>query len=290
MLYTIENNCLKVVVNSCGAELWSIKNNDGVEFLWQGDPSYWSDRSPVLFPYIGRMIDKRYSYKENVYPMNIHGFALNMDFQIISHKENELSLQLKSTKETKKQYPWNFIFNIKYQLMENRLQIIFNLKNNDSSEMLFAVGGHPGFRVLFVEGEKFEDYRLRFPNAEATERVIFTNECFVDHIEPYELPNGNCINLSHSLFDQDAIVLNNTGSNVILENINGNYSVTVTYPQMPYIGFWHTPELDAPYVCIEPWSSLPSAKGEKTVWDNQKDLLKLSAGKTYENEWCITIK
>ena len=38
----------------------------------------------------------------------------------------------------------------------------------------------------------------------------------------------------------------------------GTRRVTVSYPDMDYIGFWHATLTEAPYVCIEPWSSLPS--------------------------------
>ena len=52
MIYTLENDSLKVQVNSHGGELWSIQTKDGAEYLWQGDETYWKDRALNLFPYI----------------------------------------------------------------------------------------------------------------------------------------------------------------------------------------------------------------------------------------------
>ena len=290
MLYTIQNDQLSAVVNSKGAELWSIKTKDNLEYLWQGDPTYWADRSPNLFPYIGRMIDKKYFYSGKSYKMDIHGFALSMEFEAINHSTNELSLRLCSNSETKKQYPWNFEYDVTYKLVDSTLEVIFTVKNLDSTPMLFAVGGHPGFFVPLSEGESFEDYRLRFIGNSDPERVIFTEDCFVDSMEPYFLNSVNSIPLRHDLFDRDAIVLKNTGKTVVLENPKGPHSVTVNFPDMAYIGFWHEPKTDAPYVCIEPWSSLPSAKGAETIWENQPDLLTLEAYGSYQNRWAITIK
>ena len=66
------------------------------------------------------------------------------------------------------------------------------------------------------------------------------------------------------------------------------HGVTVSYPQMPYLGLWHRPKSDAPYVCIEPWCSLPSGT-EVTVFEQKQDLLSLAPGHLYRNHWSIRI-
>lgn len=173
----------------------------------------------------------------------------------------------------------------------HRLDVTFEVKNKDSKAMLFAVGGHPGFNVPLKDGEAFTDYRLRFSKTCEPERILFTADCFVeDHTTAYSLENGDSIPLRHELFDKDAIVLKNAAKAVTLENRDGSKKITVSYPQMDYIGFWHMPRTDAPYVCIEPWSSLPSPKGEKTVLEAQGDLLQLEAGGLYRNAWSIKIE
>lgn len=290
MLYTIKNSEISVTVSDRGAELHSIKGAGGTEYLWQGDPAYWEDRSPNLFPYIGRMIGKQYEYQGKVYPMEIHGFALSTDLVPVKHTDTELVFQLKSSPETLKQYPWEFLFSVAYSLNGNQLDIVFTVENKDASTMLFAVGGHPGFCVPLSEGECFEDYRLRFDETCSPQRILFTKDCFVAGAESYPLSGGDSIPLHHSLFDEDAIVLKNTSKTVILESKKGGRSVAVSFPQMDYIGFWHAPKTDAPYVCIEPWSSLPSAKGTKTVWEDQQDLLKLEPGAVYTNHWSVMVK
>lgn len=291
MILEIKNQFLTVSIRRFGAELQSIKDSDDTEYLWQGDPHYWEDRSPNLFPYIGRMIGKKYEYAGVEYPMEIHGIALYRDFEVIEHTNTSVLFGLKSDAESLKQYPWTFDFTISYSLSGKKLIIQFAVTNMDQKTMLFAMGGHPGFNVPLESGKNFEDYHLRFSESSTPDRIIFTPDCFIeDHTVPYEMKDGTIIPLRHDLFDEDAIVLKTNAKSVTLESIQGGKSVTVSYPQMDYIGFWHMPKMDCPYVCIEPWSSLPSSKGDKTVLNTQPDLLQLESGGTYQNQWSIEIK
>ena len=58
MIYTIENEFLRVSAEDDGAQLSSVElKENGKEFLWQGDPSVWYGRAPVLFPIIGQLLD-----------------------------------------------------------------------------------------------------------------------------------------------------------------------------------------------------------------------------------------
>lgn len=63
MIYTIENEFLRVSAEDDGAQLSSVElKENGKEFLWQGDPSVWYGRAPVLFPIIGQLLDGKYRY------------------------------------------------------------------------------------------------------------------------------------------------------------------------------------------------------------------------------------
>ncbi|MCR5239316.1 MAG: aldose 1-epimerase family protein, partial [Prevotella sp.] len=44
----LKNEQLSVVISEKGAELQSIKDANGKEYLWQGDPAFWPRRSPIL--------------------------------------------------------------------------------------------------------------------------------------------------------------------------------------------------------------------------------------------------
>lgn len=74
MFYTIQNDYLKVTVNSLGAELHSIQSADGTEYLWQGNPDVWDGQAPNIFPYVARLTEQKYTYGGKEYTMKIHGF------------------------------------------------------------------------------------------------------------------------------------------------------------------------------------------------------------------------
>ena len=66
-------------------------------------------------------------------------------------------------------------------------------------------------------------------------------------------------------------------------------AITVTYPQMDYLGLWHMPKTDAPYLCIEPWRSLPSRQDVVEEFDCKSDLVHLAPGGEYQNCWKVAV-
>lgn len=290
MNHTIENAFLKVTAAEHGAELQSILGADGTEYLWQGDPAYWADRALNIFPYVARLTGGEYSLDGEKYAMPIHGLAPTADFALEENTGEKMVFRLESSDATRSSYPREFVFRVVYALRENTLEVTFQVENRDEKTMYFGIGGHPGFNVPMEKGKKFEDYRLRFLQPCQPRRVGFTADCFRDGTTtPYQLGSDNAIALRHDLFDEDAIVLQDMAKAVRLESGDG-HSVTVSYPGMDYLGIWHWPRTDAPYVCIEPWCSLPATQGQFTVFEEQKDLIRLEAGKTYRNTWTITVE
>lgn len=107
--------------------------------------------------------------------------------------------------------------------------------------------------------------------------------------EDFPLEQDRILRLHHRLFDDDAITLKNMARAVTLRAENGP-SITMRYPDMPYLGIWHTTGSDAPFVCIEPWTSLPSRQDVvEDLWC-KSDLIQLAPGKEYQNGWNITIE
>ncbi len=290
MLHTISNRQLTVTVSELGAQLQSIVGPDGTEYLWQGDPAYWSKRSPNLFPYIGRMYEKTYCLDGKKYQMPLHGFAPSSHFCLLQKSDTQLVFELTDNAETYGYYPRHFAFCVTYRLEENRIDVIFRAENRDEKTMYFSMGGHPGFRLPMTDRCKFEDYHLRFAEDSHPTRVLFGTDYLVAGRAPFVLQDDCVIPLTHDLFDNDAVVLENSGIRVTLETDKDPHAVTVEYPQMKYVGFWHTQKTDAPFVCIEPWSALPSRSGIIESLETQPDLTALAPGCCHTNTWSITIK
>ena len=290
MIHTIQNEFLTVSAAEKGAELMSIRGADGTEYLWQGDSKYWSDRALNIFPYVARLNEGKYYMDGELHQMAIHGIAPYRSFTVTENDGKRMVFQLRSDEKTLAEYPRNFIFSIVYALEGKTLTVSFRCENQDEKCMYFGLGGHPGFHVPLAPGKKFEDYRLRFAEKCEPYRVGFNADCFVTHEDvPFPLENGTDLLLRHDLFDDDAIVLRNMVREVKLECDGDGHAVTVRFPGMQYLGLWHWPKTDAPYVCIEPWCSLPADAGKITVFEEQPDLIALEPGKTYENHWTISI-
>lgn len=138
-LYTLENDVISVVINSIGAELYSIKTKaDGCEYLWQGDPEYWSGRSYNLFPICGRLTEGKYTYNGKTYEMNLHGFARDSEFSLIKREAGELSFELISDESTKAVYPFDFRYVVSYILDGGRLRTVYEVYNSGNGELIFC--------------------------------------------------------------------------------------------------------------------------------------------------------
>lgn len=289
MLLSIKNKQLQLTVDTLGAQIMSIQSTDGCEYLWQGDKTYWSDRSPLLFPFIGRLYGEKYTCMGKEYPLPIHGFAAHMEFtpQV---NGNALTMVLNSSGETLKCYPFPFVLTVTFTLEGSKLLVHHRVSNTGRNTMYFGLGGHPGFRVPLAEGEAFESYSLEFSAPCFPDRVLFTEQVLLSgQTAPYKLENDKCIPLCHGLFDEDAIILQNTAPQVTLAGPKGR-SVTLEFGDFPYFGIWHMPKTDAPYVCLEPWSSLPGRQDIIEDFACRSDLITLAPGKEYTATWSVTIK
>ncbi len=288
---TITNDYLTVQIEEKGAELYSIQDQSGHEYLWQGDSKYWSDRAPNLFPYIARLTEGKYTLNGKTYDMEIHGFAKNTVFDAEQISESEIVFRIRDTEETRRRYPYAFSFSITYALDGNQLLLTYDVQNNNETTMYFGVGAHPGFCVPMEAGLDFTDYYLEFHEATDVKRVGFSEDCFINGDDkPFVMEGGIKLPLHHDMFDDDAIVLVDMAKTVTLKSDKGSKAIRVEYPNMDYLGLWHRPKTDAPYICIEPWSSLPSRKNVIEDLATQPSLLSLEPGKEYRNQIVITIE
>ncbi len=292
MIYILENDHLKVKVSSMGAELQSIRRReDDTEYLWQGDATYWASRATNIFPVCGRMIDGQYTYDGKTYEIPLHGFARYEEWQVVHQKANALTLQLKDTPKTLAMYPFRFALEISYTLAEDTLNVAMILHNEDDKDMIFALGGHPGFNVPLTEGEAFEEYVVEFDEPCQPKRLDLSERCFyLESATPYPLADGKTIALRHDLFDNDAIFLRDSAKGVTLRSAAGKRSVHMSFPDMKFIGLWHKPHSDAPFLCIEPWLGAPATEGGVNDLAAMPENERLAPGETYRNVYSMTFR
>lgn len=290
-LTTISNDRLTVILDGCGAVLHSIRK-DGAEYLWQGDPKYWARRDANLFPYVGRLTDGQYRLEGNTYSMPIHGFCIGRDFAVTEQSPDAVCFTLTDSAEIYAMYPYRFAFHVRYRLDGNRIVKTCLVENRDRRQMYFGLGGHPGFNVPLNGEGSFDDWELTFGEPCQPVRVDLdpANYRLAGTESPFPLVDGKTIPLSHGLFDLDAIVLGNVSRSLTLHSRKSSRSVTVDFPGMGFLGLWHAPKTDAPYVCVEPWVSLPSHSAYVEDFAKQEHLISLNAGETYRNEMVITLE
>lgn len=142
MEYILENEQLKVIVSDVGAEIRSIiGKKTGTEYLWQGDPTYWAGRAPVLFPICGRLTEGKYTWKGQTYEMKLHGFARHSTFTAEKVSGEAVTFLLAANGETKKIYPFDFEFRMTYTLSGGTVECRYDVKNEQEEDLPFAVGG-----------------------------------------------------------------------------------------------------------------------------------------------------
>lgn len=293
MNYTISNDQIEVTVSDVGAELMSIKSlKDGTEFLWQGDPAFWAGRAYNLFPICGRLAEGKYTFRGETYEMNLHGFVRKSTLDATVLARDKIDFGLRSDERTKAMYPFDFEYHICYSLVGSTVKMEISVINHTDSTMPFALGGHPGFNVPLAGAGAFEDWRLEFcPECEPV-HVVFSDACLTtEERKPFPLEDGKILRLRHDLFDHDAVVLAGTSHRVSMKSDLSPHSVTVEVPDaMKYLGIWHAPKKEAPYVCIEPWTSLPAYDGRVDDLETKEDMFELSPLASYELIWTITVE
>ena len=291
MIYTLKNDKLAVAVCSLGAEIQSIKSvKTGIEYLWQGNPTYWKNRATVIFPVCGRLCDGKYTYKGKTYEMLIHGFAKLCEFELESQKETQIVLTLTANDFTRAQYPFEFVLKLTYTLEGNSIKQQFTVENKDQKTLIFSVGGHPGFNAPFVDGEEFSDYYLEFVKPTNQNNVVFKpNGLWTGEVEPYNLVENRILPLSHELFTGNEPFLQGDCREVSLKSKKNDYSITLKYDDFLTLGTWQTDNSDARFICIEPWSSLPAISGVVDDLETKKLMEHLPLGKTFNASFTITI-
>ena len=106
MIYTAENKTLKIAVDAAGAQLQSIyAKREETEYLWQGDPSYWSGRAYILFPTIGRMYKNNYTYRGETYSLQCHGIARYRAFRLVDRTATKLRFRLTEDEDSMQKLP-----------------------------------------------------------------------------------------------------------------------------------------------------------------------------------------
>ena len=248
---SIRSDEMSVKVSTDGAQLMSVEKN-GTEYLWQGDPAYWADRAPVLFPAVGAVRNGRTIFEGKYYDLTKHGLVRHAEFAVREHTAGSVTLGVTDSEESLLKYPYHFDFSVKYEVKENVLSCEMTAVNTGSRKMPYILGGHPAFNVPFAGG-KFEDYAVRFEKPETMSLPSINADMLIDHSQPLmKIENLSEIKLSHDLFLNDALIFDGTDSKKISLVSPDGKSIEMDYSDFAIIAVWSSRN-GGPFAALEPW-------------------------------------
>ncbi|MDO9000530.1 aldose 1-epimerase family protein [Sediminibacterium sp.] len=281
----IRSNKLRVSINSFGAEVCSVKNKNGDEFMWQANKKIWGRHSPVLFPIVGKLKENYFIYNEKTYELPQHGFARDIDFEVIESSSESCIFQLKNSKDTYERYPFSFVLQISYLLIENKLTTSYKVINQSDAPMFFSLGAHPAFNCPLQSDEKFEDYYLEFEKNKYS-RTLLNNGLRSTIKEELKLKD-NKLFLKKELFENDALVFEENQINrVSLCSIKSKHKITLECDGWPYFGIWSKKDCEQ-FVCLEPWHGITDSEFSNKNLSEKEGIIKLAANTEFSCNYSL---
>jgi galactose mutarotase-like enzyme len=278
---TISNSILTAEIKHTGAELCSLKDNSNKEYIWNGNSEFWGKHSPVLFPIVGTLKDNTYKYNNSEYQLSRHGFAREMEFELIEKQENSAVFSLVSSQETKEKYPFDFDLHLIYTLENKSLKIEYKVFNKGESKMPFSIGAHPAFDLP----GNFENYSLAFEEKDTMDYYLLEDGLISNTTKTISL-DQNKLHLNYKLFENDALVFKNITSKSVTILENSTPFLKVSYPNFPDLGIW-TP--NAPFICIEPWFGYSDTMSQFGNLFEKEGIQILNSNETFHSEFNIEI-
>lgn len=291
MNYELFNDKLTVGFTELGGTLTSIEGRDGIEYLWQGDKQYWSGQSPVLFPICGSIRDDKAVVGNNkIMQMPRHGIVRKRPFKMTHLQDDSISFSLDSDTEMLNQFPFPFQLTTEYRLNGNIIEVIYHIRNHGTEIMPFQIGGHPGFNCPLDPNENFSDYYLKFETEETCSTpvpVTATGMIDQEH-RSVILDHTDILPLDHSLFSQDAIILDDLESRkVSLLSKKTGRGIEMEFQDFPYLILWSTAN-KGPFIALEPWSGLSTCSDEDNIFEKKRNIQFAEPGE--EKDYSYKIK
>lgn len=285
----IENDQIRVGVKAMGAELFSLLDvKTRRQYMWKADPAFWGKTSPVLFPIVGTLRDNKYKYHGREYTLPRHGFAREMQFDILSTTAINATFTLRSSERTLAHFPFPFRLDIGYSVEGTTVFVNYHVYNEGVSDMYFSLGAHPAFAVPVVEGLHYEDYFLQFNQRETAPRWRIDAAGLIERVATPCLDNSERLDLRKDLFYKDAIVLKHLSSRLVsLRHRSDPHGLDFRFDDFPFMGIWAA--RDADFVCIEPWCGIADSTDHNYDLTTKEGIVKLAPKAAWTRRWSVTV-
>lgn len=290
MLYTLENEQIKITADTRGGELHSLTDKQtGTEYLWNGDPAHWKYHAPILFPIVGRVTGNQYRVGGKTFELPQHGLARTSDFACSEKTAASITFSLQASSQTLAVYPFQFLLEITYTLLHNGVKTTLSVKNTDTKPIIFSIGAHPAFMCPIDPAGSLSDCYLEFSENETAPILPLAPSGFLSRQKQPFLNGENKIALKKELFQNDALIFHRLKSKTIAIKSKANRkALCIDISEFPFTGIW-APAKGAPFLCIEPWHGHCDYDGFNGELADKEDTVKLAAGETFRRAYTVSV-
>jgi galactose mutarotase-like enzyme len=250
---------LHAEINPLGAQLSVLRDANGRDLLWNGDPAFWTGRAPILFPIVGELAGGHYRLGDKTYALSRHGFARGKPFTVVAATATTATFRLQSDETTLPLYPFEFELDVRFAVNGATLAVTTAVRNLGATNMPASFGYHPGLRWPLPYGRERSAHFIEFAADEpAPVRRLDTTGLLSPTPLPTPVSNRRLL-LEDGLFANDAVIFDQVRSRSVTYGANDGPRIQVSFPDAPYLGIWTKP--GAPFICIEPWHGMADPAG-----------------------------
>lgn len=281
MIVTLKNKEFTAQIDSLGAQLISLRDARGKEYIWQRDPAFWQNCSPLLFPTVGNCRNGKTMIEGKWYEIPKHGFCKTTDFSVSQPADDHAVFTICDTEATRNVYPYKFRLSLTYTLQDSGLHMDYLVENMDSRSIWYQLGAHPGFNCPLEDGESFEDYVLEFEKEETAASMVYDvkNLQFDVNWRKPMLDHSNILPLSYELFVDDAVFFDKLASRkVSIKNPATGKGVEVDFKDFETVAFWTAMPSKGPFLCVEPWNGSAIRSDEDDELKNRHFIQEVGVG------------
>jgi galactose mutarotase-like enzyme len=278
---------LTAQVDPLGAQLSVLRDQSQRDLLWNGDPSVWVGRSPLLFPIVGALAGGAYRIDSKPYRLARHGFARTSTFKVAEASAASAVFRLKADDTTLKVYPFSFQLDVQFALNDATLAVTALIRNLGDRKMPASFGYHPAFRWPLPYGHERAEHFIEFASDEPSP-VRRLDAAGLLAPERYPTPVADRrLALTDDLFRDDAIIFDDLRSRSVTYGAKAGPRIRVSFPDAPYLGLWSKPQ--ANFICIEPWHGVADPAGYSGTFSAKPGVFMVAAGACLAVRMVITL-